>query len=70
MTMRKQTNKKNLMPLLKRVLGIMLREYKVQFGLVVALILGAALATLRGTLFMRDLVDVYIKPIIDRKSVV
>ncbi len=62
--MRKQANKKNLMPLLKRVLGIMLREYKVQFGLVVALILGAALATLRGTLFMRDLVDVYIKPMI------
>lgn len=56
------------MPLLKRVLGIMLREYKVQFGLVVALILGAALATLRGTLFMRDLVDVYIKPIIGVES--
>ncbi len=59
--MRKQTNKKNLMPLLKRVLGIMLREYKAQFCLVVALILGAALATLRGTLFMRDLVDVYVQ---------
>ena len=68
MTMRKQANKKNLMPLLKRVLGIMLREYKVQFGLVVALILGAALATLRGTLFMRDLVDVYIKPMIGVES--
>ena len=68
MTMRKQTNKKNLMPLLKRVLGIMLREYKVQFGLVVVLILGAALATLRGTLFMRDLVDVYIKPMIGVES--
>ncbi len=68
MTMRKQANKKNLMPLLKRVLGIMLREYKVQFGLVVVLILGAALATLRGTLFMRDLVDVYIKPMIGIES--
>ena len=68
MTMRKQTNKKNLMPLLKRVLGIMLREYKVQFGLVVVLILGAALATLRGTLFMRDLVDVYINPMIGMES--
>ena len=68
MTMRKQTNKRNLMPLLKRVLGIMLREYKVQFGLVVVLILGAALATLRGTLFMRDLVDVYIKPMIGMES--
>lgn len=68
MTMRKQTNKKNLMPLLKRVLDIMLREYKAQFGLVVVLILGAALATLRGTLFMRDLVDVYIKPMIGIES--
>ena len=66
--MRKQANKKNLMPLLKRVLGIMLREYKAQFCLVVALILGAALATLRGTLFMRDLVDVYIKPMIGVES--
>ena len=68
MTMRKQANKKNLTSLLKRVLGIMLREYKVQFGLVVVLILGAALATLRGTLFMRDLVDVYIKPMIGMES--
>lgn len=68
MTMRKQANKKNLMSLLKRVLDIMLREYKVQFGLVVLLILGAALATLRGTLFMRDLVDVYIKPMIGMES--
>ena len=56
------------MPLLKRVLDIMLREYKVQFGLVVVLILGAALATLRGTLFMRDLVDVYINPMIGMES--
>lgn len=68
MTMNKQANKKNLMPLLRRVLGIMLREYKVQFGLVVVLILGAALATLRGTLFMRDLVDMYIKPMIGADS--
>ena len=64
MTMNKQTNKKNLMPLLGRVLGIMFREYKVQFSLVVVLILGAAFATLRGTLFMRDLVDEFIKPMI------
>ncbi|MCI9003085.1 MAG: ABC transporter ATP-binding protein [Oscillibacter sp.] len=62
--MNKPANKKNRIPLLRRVLGIMLREYKARFGLVVLLILGAALATLRGTLFMRDLVDVYIKPMI------
>lgn len=60
--MNRRKNQKNLMPLLKRVLDIMLQEYKVQFCLVVVLILGSALATLRGTLFMRDLVDKYIKP--------
>ena len=31
MTMNKPANKRNLMPLLRRVLGIMLREYKPQF---------------------------------------
>jgi len=66
--MNRQANKNDLMPLLKRVLGIMLREYKAQFCLVVALILGAALATLRGTLFMRDLVDEYIKPMIGAET--
>lgn len=68
MTMNKPGNKKNLMSLLRRVLSIMLREYKVRFCLVVLLILGAALATLRGTLFMRDLVDLYIKPMISVES--
>ena len=68
LTMNRQANKNDLMPLLKRVLGIMLREYKAQFCLVVALILGAALATLRGTLFMRDLVDEYIKPMIGAET--
>ncbi len=68
MTMNRQANKKNLMPLLKRVLDIMLQDYKAQFCFVMALILGAALATLRGTLFMRDLVDVYIKPMIGMES--
>ena len=60
--MNRRKNQKKLMPLLKRVLDIMLQEYKVQFCLVVVLILGSALATLRGTLFMRDLVDKHIKP--------
>ena len=68
LTMNRQANKKNLMPLLKRVLDIMLQDYKAQFCFVMALILGAALATLRGTLFMRDLVDVYIKPMIGMES--
>ena len=46
----------------------MLREYKAQFCLVTALILGSALATLQGTLFMRDLVDVYIKPMVGSET--
>ena len=33
LTMNRQANKNDLMPLLKRVLGIMLREYKAQFCL-------------------------------------
>ena len=59
---------KDLMPLMGRVMGVMLREYRGQFCLVVALILIAAFATLRGTLFMRELVDVYIKPMIGVES--
>lgn len=66
--MGKHTKPKNVFPLLKRVLGLMLRTYKVQFCVVVILILGAALATLRGTLFMRDLVDEYIKPMIGAET--
>ena len=60
----KREKMKDSMPLMRRVLGVMLREYKAQFCLVVVLILIAAFATLRGTLFMRDLVDQYIKPLI------
>lgn len=59
----KREKMKDSMPLMRRVLGVMLREYKAQFCLVVVLILIAAFATLRGTLFMRDLVDQYIKPL-------
>nr|WP_255202700.1 ABC transporter ATP-binding protein [Acutalibacter muris] len=51
-----------------RVMGVMLQEYRGQFCLVVVLILIAAFATLRGTLFMRELVDVYIKPMIGVES--
>ena len=48
---------------MKRVLGYMLRDYKFSFFMVVVCILGSALATLRGTLFMQSLIDDYIVPL-------
>lgn len=45
---------------MKRVLGYLLRDYKFSFFIVVICILGSALATLRGTLFMQSLIDDYI----------
>ena len=46
-----------------RVLGYMLKDYKLSFFAVVVCILGSALATLRGTLFMQSLIDNYIVPL-------
>ena len=48
---------------MKRVLGYMLKNYKGSFLLVVVCILGSALATLRGTLFLQRLIDDYIVPL-------
>ena len=48
---------------MKRVLGYLLRDYKFAFFIVVVCILGSALATLRGTLFMQSLIDDYIVPL-------
>lgn len=47
---------------LGRVLKTMLKNYKGFFVIVVICILGSALATLRGTLFMQTLIDDYIVP--------
>lgn len=49
--------------LLKRLLGYMLRGYKFSFFVVIICIIGSSLATLRGTLFMRNLIDDYIVPL-------
>ncbi|OUP01925.1 ABC transporter [Drancourtella sp. An210] len=46
-----------------RVLAYMLKDYKFSFFMVVVCILGSALATLRGTLFMQSLIDDYIVPL-------
>ena len=48
---------------MKRVLATMLHGYKFSFCVVVVCILGSALATLNGTLFMQSLIDDYIVPL-------
>ena len=48
---------------LGRVLGYMVRHYKFSCLAVVVCILGTALATLAGTLFMQSLIDDYILPL-------
>ena len=48
---------------MRRVLGYMLKGYRFSFFAVVVCILGSALATLRGTLFMQRLIDDYIVPL-------
>ena len=50
-------------PLLKRVLSYAFKEYKLHFAVVVLCIVGAAAASLRGTLFMRTLIDDFIVPL-------
>ena len=50
--------------ILKRVLGIVMRRYAIQFVIVVACILTTALCTLQGTLFTQTLIDDYILPLV------
>ncbi|HIR53592.1 MAG TPA: ABC transporter ATP-binding protein [Candidatus Onthovicinus excrementipullorum] len=60
---RSKTDIRQLIRVMGRVLGYMLKNYKFSFFLVVVCILGSALATLRGTLFMQSLIDDYILPL-------
>lgn len=62
-TKRAVSDGKNQLYMLKRVLGYMLKNYKVSFAIVVLCIFGSAYATLRGTLFMQTLIDDYIVPL-------
>ena len=53
---------KNPWKVLGKVIGYMLKSYKFSLLVVVICILGSALATLKGTLFMQTLIDDYIVP--------
>lgn len=50
--------------LVKRVMSQVLREYKFHLIIVAVCIFGAAIASVRGTLFIRALVDDYITPLL------
>ena len=63
MTENKKTDNKQLIKTFGRVLSYMLKQYKFSFFIVILCVLGSALATLQGTLFMQTLIDDYIKPL-------
>ena len=64
----RKSDTKMLGRVMKRILGYMLKNYKFSFFMVVVCILGAALATLRGTLFMQSLIDDYIVPLTSART--
>ncbi len=60
----KPKTEKSTGELLKRVLQVLFEGYKVQLIIVAVCILISALASLRGTLFIRSLIDDYITPLL------
>ncbi|MCD8326595.1 MAG: ABC transporter ATP-binding protein/permease [Lachnospiraceae bacterium] len=60
----KPKTEKSMTELLTRIFQVLLEEYKVHLIVVVVCILISALASLRGTLFIRSLIDDYITPLL------
>lgn len=50
--------------ILKRLMSVVLKEYKIHLLIVAICILGSSLASVRGTLFIQTLVDDYITPLL------
>lgn len=53
---------------LKRILGYVLHYYKLQYFLVVLMIIVGVLASVQGTLFIRSLIDDYITPMLSQSE--
>ncbi len=51
--------------MLKRVMGVVLQHYRVPFAFVILCIIGTTWATLQSTLFMQQLIDAYILPMVN-----
>lgn len=59
---------KGMFTLMRRILGEMVKYYKFSLCAVQVGILGSALCTLRGTLFLQTLIDDYIAPLVKAQS--
>lgn len=55
-------------PTMRRILGLMVENYKFSFLMVVICILVGAVATMRGMLFVQSLVDDYIVPLLGQEK--
>ena len=53
---------------LKRILGYVLHYYKLQYAIVVLMIVVGVLASVQGTLFIRSLIDDYITPMLSQQE--
>lgn len=58
----------NAGPILKRLLGIIFKKYKFHCLLVAVFLVGSTLATVKGTLFLKTLIDQYILPLTKAKT--
>ncbi|MBP2033292.1 ATP-binding cassette subfamily B protein [Clostridium algifaecis] len=59
---------KNSLKTLKRLLSYVIKEYKFLFFIVVAAIIVSALANVIGTLFLKNLIDDYIMPLLKKSN--
>ncbi|MEE1318771.1 MAG: ABC transporter ATP-binding protein, partial [Ruminococcus sp.] len=59
---------KNPMKVLKRLIGIIFKKYKIQMILVFALIVLGVFSNVQGTLFIQSLIDDYINPMLSTGS--
>ena len=46
----------------KRIMGYVMKDYKVHYIIVIICIITSVLCTLQGTLFLKELIDKYITP--------
>lgn len=58
----------NSLKTLKRLLGYIFKEYKFTFFMVVVTIIISSLANVAGTLFLRNLIDDYIAPLLNKSE--
>lgn len=62
--MKNNTNKTNSMKTIKRILQFMTKDYKFEISIVVIAIIVSSIVSVKGTLFIKSLIDEYITPYI------